>query len=267
MSQGRGAREQADLLRARDRRFDRQSALGGPVAEERDLLDALHELVRACVDIGGAAAAGIVVRNTDGIPELLAASDGRLFELFRLQQGDGPCTAAMESGERVTVLDRATASSTSAPFAAAAALLGFSAVHAFPMRLREERLGALSLCCGPSTMLSEADARSAQALADIATVSILHLRALRSSRRLADQLQAALDSRVVIEQAKGVLSEAGQVDMERAFCHLRQYARNRNLRLAAVAAAVATRGLSPDEILAWLPSSVGRASLARAREV
>jgi hypothetical protein len=252
MTQGRGAREQADLLRARDRRFDHQPALGDPVAEERDLLDALHELVRACVDIGSAAAAGIVVRDADGGPELLAASDGRLFELFRLQHCDGPCVEAM---------------STSAPFAASAAVLGFSAVHAFPMRLREERLGALSLCCGPSTVLSEADARSAQALADIATVSILQLRALRSSRRLADQLQAALDSRVVIEQAKGVLSEAGHVDMERAFCRLRQYARSRNLRLAVVAAAVASRGLSPDEVLARLPASAARAGLARAREV
>jgi AmiR/NasT family two-component response regulator len=100
-------------------------------------------------------------------------------------------------------------------------------------------------------VLSESDARSAQALADIATVSILQLRALRSSRELADQLQAALESRVVIEQAKGVLSAAGTLDMEEAFARLRQYARNRNLRLPLVAASVANRALSADEVLSY----------------
>jgi transcriptional regulator with GAF, ATPase, and Fis domain len=265
MTQGRGACEHTDLLCWRDDRHHAQ-----PVAEqdvlavEAALLDALQELVRTCVEVGGASAAGIVVRNReDGVEVLAAAQDeSRLVELFRFQESDGPCLQAMNSGERMTVLDVAT----SAP-AAAPGLLGYSAVHAFPMRLGEQRIGALSLFYAAPHGLSEEDARTAQALADIAAVSILQLCALRSSRRLTDQLQAALDSRVVIEQAKGVLSEAGKVDMERAFARLREYARNRNLRLATVAAAVANRGLSAADVLAGGPSPRCGASLARPREV
>jgi GAF domain-containing protein len=225
------------------------------LAEEFELLDVLDDLVQACVDADGstAVAAGLVVRNPEGRLQVLAASDenSRLLGLFELQQGEGPCLAAMLSGEPVGIRDVTTDRRASMGFAQQALRLGFRSVHAVPMRRREERVGALSLFYAQPTTLSEPDARALQLLADLATISVLHLRALRHSRHLSTQLQHALDSRIVIEQAKGMLSAAGDLDMKTAYARLRSYARNRNLKLAALAAALTNRELSLEEVLAW----------------
>jgi hypothetical protein len=109
------------------------------------------------------------------------------------------------------------------------------------MRLRESTIGSLNLLRSETGTLSEADLTAAQALADVATVGLIHQRAAEDARLLSDQLQAALDSRVVIEQAKGVLAENQAISMERSFVALRGYARKTNQRLTDVAAAVARR--------------------------
>lgn len=238
-----------------DERRRSRAPLADMLAEEFELLDVLDDLVQACVDADGstAVAAGLVVRNPEGRLQVLAASDenSRLLGLFELQQGEGPCLAAMLSGEPVGIRDVTTDRRASMGFAQQALRLGFRSVHAAPMRRREERVGALSLFYAQPTTLSEPDARALQLLADLATISVLHLRALRHSRHLSTQLQHALDSRIVIEQAKGMLSAAGDLDMKTAYARLRSYARNRNLKLAALAAALTNRELSLEEVLAW----------------
>src|SRR5207244_2028393 len=126
------------------------------------------------------------------------------------------------------------------PSAAAALTLGFRSVHALPMRCRSEVIGALNIFRTTLGMLDEADLIAARAMADVATIGILQQRALQEARVLAEQLQSALNSRVVIEQAKGVLAERAQVNLDDAFGMLRGYARNHNSRLRDVAEAVIT---------------------------
>jgi hypothetical protein len=174
-------------------------------------------------DGSSAVAAGIVVRNPEGRPQVLAATDenSRLLGLFQLQRGEGPCIATMLSGEPVSMRDVTTDARASAKFEETAVRLGFQSMHAFPMCRRDERIGALSLFYARPTVLSAPDTRALQLLADLATISVLHLRALRHSRHLSAQLQSALDSRVVIEQAKGMLSVAGDLDMKAAYARLR----------------------------------------------
>jgi hypothetical protein len=122
-------------------------------------------------------------------------------------------------------------------FAAAARQAGFAAVQALPMRLREQVIGALNLFRASPGVLAAADVRVGQAMADVATISLLHERSMRHSDTLNEQLQTALNSRVIIEQAKGKLAERLGIDMTQAFSLLRSAARDRNLRLADLAQA------------------------------
>ena len=119
-----------------------------------------------------------------------------------------------------------------------AAAYGFRAVTALPMRLRDERVGALNLFRNVSGGMAAADVAVAQALADVATIGILHQRVLTRSELVNQQLQTALNTRLTIEQAKGVLAERGAIDMDRAFDMLRGHARKTNRRLADLARAV-----------------------------
>jgi GAF domain-containing protein len=127
--------------------------------------------------------------------------------------------------------------------------LGLGAAYAVPMRLRDQTIGAVNLFRGPEKPLRAGDLPTAQALADVATIAILQVRAARASLELAEQLQAALNSRVTIEQAKGVLSEYGRVDMSVAFAALRAYARSHNRRLSEVAEALAQGRLRPERVI------------------
>jgi hypothetical protein len=123
-------------------------------------------------------------------------------------------------------------------------------VHAFPLRLRTEVLGALNLFSAADPGLNVLDVEVAQALTDMATIGVLQQRTAQRASLVAEQLQSALDTRVVIEQAKGVLAEAGQVEMQVAFESLRDYARGGNLKLGSVAEDLVRRRLHPDQVLA-----------------
>jgi GAF domain-containing protein len=127
---------------------------------------------------------------------------------------------------------------------------GFRSVHAVPLRLRSDVIGALNLFHTEPGPMADVDVRAAQALADIATIAILQQRTISRGEVLAEQLQTALNSRVVIEQAKGVLAATGNLDMDRAYTQLRNYVRRRNLRLTATAQAVANGAIDPTEVLA-----------------
>lgn len=159
----------------------------------------------------------------------------RLLGLFQLQNDQGPCLDCFRTGRPVAAPGLGAETHRWPRFAAAARGAGFAAVQALPMRLRGQIIGALNLFRAGAGPFDPAGLRVGQALADVATISLLHERALRRSETLNEQLQTALNSRVIIEQAKGNLAERLHLDMDRAFGVLRSHARDRNRRLSGLA--------------------------------
>jgi transcriptional regulator with GAF, ATPase, and Fis domain len=203
-----------------------------------DVIDFLHVLTDRSVQLLDVSAAGLLLADPRGELRVVAASSEavRLLELFQLQNHQGPCLDCYRTGQPVAS-DLGAAAQRWPRFAAAARRAGFAAVQALPMRLRDQVIGALNLFRADAGALAPGDVRVGQALADVATISLLHERSMRLSDTLNEQLQTALNSRVVIEQAKGKLAERLGLDMDQAFSLLRQYARARNLRLADLAQA------------------------------
>lgn len=204
-----------------------------------DLIDFLRLLTDRCVDMFDVSAAGVLLADHDGKLRVMAASDEqvRLLELFQLQNDEGPCLESFRSGAPVTVPDLAAETDRWPRFVAQAHQNGFAAVQAHPMRLRNEVVGALNLFRSEPGPFDPVDAPIAQALADVATISLLQQRSAHRSNVLNEQLQSALNSRVLIEQAKGKLAERLNIDMESAFTALRGYARAHNRRLSDLARA------------------------------
>jgi len=205
-----------------------------------DVIDFLHVLTDRSVQLLDVSAAGLLLADPRGELRVVAASSeaARLLELFQLQNHQGPCLDCYRAGQPITAADLAAAEQRWPRFAAAAREAGFAAVQALPMRLREQVIGALNLFRADAGAFAPEDVRVGQALADVATISLLHERNVRRSDILNEQLQTALNSRVVIEQAKGKLAERLGLDMDQAFSLLRKYARTRNLRLSDLAQAV-----------------------------
>ncbi|MEY9965247.1 GAF domain-containing protein [Streptacidiphilus sp. MAP12-16] len=204
-----------------------------------DLIDFLRLLADRCVGMLGVSAAGVLLAGPGGELRVMAASNEqvRLLELFQLQNHEGPCLECFRTGVPVTVADLTTEAQRWPRFVAQARLSGFTAVQALPMRLRDEVVGALNLFRTIPGPFDPAHTPLAQALADVATISLLQQRSTQRSSLLNEQLQTALNSRVVIEQAKGKLAERLGLDMEQAFTALRGYARAHNRRLSDVARA------------------------------
>ena len=175
----------------------------------------------------------------------------RLLELFELQAQEGPCLDAFRVGQPVEHENLRAGSGRWPSFSTAALKAGFQSAVSLPLQLRDATLGALNLLSVRQTPMVEADIIVARAFADLATVSILQHRTATEAHRLNEQLSAALTSRVVIEQAKGVIAERAGIDLAEAFSRLRRYARNRNLRLTDVAEAAIVGSLDPQ---AWAPA-------------
>jgi GAF domain-containing protein len=218
--------------------------LADTMVADFDIIDFLHLLTDRTVRLLGASAAGVVLADPRGGMRVAAASseEARLVELFQLQYDQGPCLDCYRTGRPVTATDLAGPAPRWPRFAEAAARAGFRSVEALPMRLRDQVIGALNLFGAEPGPFETADLRIAQALADVATIGLLHERNVRRSETVAEQLQAALNSRVVIEQAKGKLAERLGIDMDRAFTMLRDYARNSNQHLTDVARDFVTGG-------------------------
>ncbi|CAM5390108.1 ANTAR domain-containing protein OS=Streptomyces alboniger OX=132473 GN=CP975_27940 PE=4 SV=1 [Streptomyces alboniger] len=203
-----------------------------------DLIDFLHQLCERCDDLLDVSAVGIMLADPHGGLQLIAASNEhtRLLELFAIQADEGPCVDTQRSGTaRLNIALRSSAETAGFPrFAEQARRAGFVTTHALPMRLRQQNVGALNLFDTRAQNLSESDARVAQALADVATIAILQQRSLVHSNIERAQLQAALSSRIVIEQAKGILTERWGTTPDKAFDALRRHARAHSFSLTAL---------------------------------
>lgn len=199
--------------------------------------DFLHTLAERSAAVVGAAAVGVLLADEDGTLRLASASTDEMeaLELLEMQQEQGPCWEAYRHGEQVIETDLQNARDRWPTFTPQALELGFGSVHAFPLKLRGRTLGALNVFFERPGRFSEADIHTLQALADVATIAIVQERSGRESSQLAEQLQGALDSRVVIEQAKGILAATSGEDLRSAFERLRGNARTRNARLRDVA--------------------------------
>jgi transcriptional regulator with GAF, ATPase, and Fis domain len=206
-----------------------------------DVVDFLHGLADRCVRLLDVDAAGLMLADQRGSLQVVASSSeqAHLTELFQLQHAEGPCLECFQTGLPVSEPELATAEQRWPAFAPAALGAGFAAVQALPMRLRDEVIGAMNLFRRAPGRLDETGLRVGQALADVATIGLLQERNFRHQEVLAEQLQGALNSRVAIEQAKGVLAERLGLDMEQAFGLLRGQARAQGRRLAELAGAVA----------------------------
>src|SRR3954466_12228221 len=251
MSRPHGARE--ELIR------QAFVTLADTLIDEYDVIDLLDRLAGFCVQLLPADAAGIVLGDARREPRVVAASDeaAHVMELLQLQSNEGPCLDCFQSATPVSVADLAEASGRWPTFVAAVTQRGdFRSVHALPLRLRGRAIGALNLFGGVPGPLPELDLALGQALADVATIGILQERAIRRGEVLNEQLQLALNSRVLIEQAKGVLAQHGGVSTEQAkgvraqqggvstdlaFERLRRYARSHDLKISVVARRVAEK--------------------------
>jgi GAF domain-containing protein len=215
-------------------------ALADTLVADFDIIDFLDVLTGHCVDLLEVTAAGVLLVDHRGTLNTVAASteQAMVLELLQLQNDEGPCLDCYHSGQAVACADIAGAAGRWPLFAVAAADAGFAAVHAVPLRLRDTVIGGLNLFSARPGPLDPEVLGLGQALANVATIGILHQRTIRQDEVVIEQLQAALNSRILIEQAKGVLAERLQVTVQRAFVLLRGYARRTSQQLADVAADV-----------------------------
>jgi GAF domain-containing protein len=213
-------------------------SLADTLVDDYDVIDLLTRLVDYGVELLAADAAGIVLADPLGQLRVMAATDedARVTELLQLQNDQGPCLDCYRDAAPVNVADLAAAAPRWPRFVAAAMSQPVvRAVHAVPLRLRGEAIGALNLFHHQPVAMPTEDLALGQALADVATIALLQERALRRAEVLNEQLQSALDSRVIIEQAKGILAQYATLPMDQAFERMRRYARVHNRRLADVA--------------------------------
>ena len=221
-------------------------SLADTLVADYDVVDLLQNLVDTSVNLLDSAAGGLLLADDLGVLTLVASTSEQtdLVELLQLESGQGPCMQAFHDGRVIEVPDIAHSDEAWSEFRGGALAQGFLAVLAVPMRLRDETIGTLNLFRSTTGSMDPADIAIAQGLADIATIGILHERAVRESDLAREQLQHALSSRVIIEQAKGVIAQLHGVDMNVAFRTLREYSRNNNVALRDVAELVVLRSLT-----------------------
>ncbi|MCC6855769.1 MAG: GAF and ANTAR domain-containing protein [Microbacteriaceae bacterium] len=223
--------------------------------DDYDVIDLLHTLVDVCTSVLDVDAGGLLLADESGDLQLVASTSERadFVEIMQLAAGVGPCLDCFSGGMPVSVADIDRGGEQWPAFQSAALLQGFHAVYATPLRLWGKVLGAMNLFRSTPGELNAPDAAVAQALADVATIGILQERSIRETGIVTEQLQRALESRILIEQAKGVLSAMGRMSVDEAFEALRTYARRNNLPLRVVAEGVASRTLDVLEPNAFAP--------------
>jgi len=209
-----------------------------------DLVDFLHDLTDHAAAVSGADAVGLVLGDQRGVLEFMAASNdsGEALELFQLQAEEGPCLDCFRTHEPVINADLGNAEDLWPTFAPRARAAGFQSVHAFPMRLRSEVIGALNMFSTTRLNFETEEVRVVQSLADVATIAILQQRGIARAEALTEQLQGALNSRIVIEQAKGAVAQRDGITVDEAFAQMRRQARSEGRRLLDVAGEALQRG-------------------------
>ena len=226
--------------------------LANSMVDGVDVLDLLARLTTECAQLLDIDSAGLLLADQRSVLHVVAASSEatRAVELFQLQREQGPCLDCFHSGARVSVPDLSAEVERWPAFVGAARGAGFASLHALPLRLKDNVLGALGLFGTTTGALNDEDLDLAQALAHVASVALVTDRAIADREAVADQLQSALDSRVLVEQAKGLLAQLGDLDMADAFAALRRYSRDHNERLGEVARRVVSRRLRGEDVLA-----------------
>jgi GAF domain-containing protein len=224
--------------------------LADTLVAQFDVIDFLQTLTERCVELLGADAAGLMLADQRGHLRVVASSaeSARQVEIFELQHSEGPCLDCFHSGQQIVNLDEGQMRDRWPSFAAEAVELGFRSAHALPMRLRDDVIGAINLFTRTNRRLSDDDIAVGQGMADVATIGLLQERVGREKDVLAEQLQLALNSRILIEQAKGVLAERSRITPTEAFVVMRSYARRQNRTLTSVAAAVVDHTLQAAEL-------------------
>jgi GAF domain-containing protein len=237
-AQNRPTGPERNQVMTREQRLGRVFVeLADTLVDDFDVIDLLHLLCDRSVQLLDADAAGLILADQRGRLQVMASTteEARLLELFVLQNEEGPCLDCYTTGLQVANVDLDEFSHRWPRFHAAATAAGYRSTHAVPLRLRGQVIGTLNLFCSQRSTLSQDDLDLGQALCDIATVALLHERAIRSSELLAEQLQSALNSRIVIEQAKGILAASADIALDTAFTLMRDYARRSHRRLSIVA--------------------------------
>lgn len=225
--------------------------LSNELVDDYDVVDMLVQLTSHCVSLLDVDSAGLLLADWRGGLHLAASSSERThhLEVLQLQQDEGPCLDCFHSGERVLVADLDEQEERWPQFCAAARDVGFKSVHALPMRLRDTVLGTLGLFGEDVGSLDDDDLALAQALVHVASVAIVNERSASDRAVVNAQLQHALTSRIVVEQAKGVIAHGGNLEMDAAFAVLRRYARDHGRKLSDVAAEIVRRELLQDAVL------------------
>ncbi len=211
--------------------------LADTLVEEFDVVDFLQTLTERCVELLDTDAAGLMLDDQRGTLQVVAYTDesARLLELLELQRKEGPCLDCFATGQVIANIDLATASDRWPVFTKAARDLGYTTHHALPLRLRRQVIGAMNLFTIGTERLTDDQLAVAQGLADIATIGLLHQRTVHDQSLLSEQLQTALHSRILIEQAKGVLSARAGTSVEEAFRLMRIHARRTGNSLTSIA--------------------------------
>lgn len=220
--------------------------LADSLRPEHDVIDTMDILVQAGTSFTSAVEAGIVLADAHGVLHVVASTSERASEVEEVQlgQSEGPCLQSFQTGETVEIADITAEQARWPTFTGVAEARGFLADHAVPLRLRGQTLGVMNLFSSERGALSNRDAALVQAMADVATISIVQKQTLQHQVELSGQLQYALDSRVLIEQAKGVIAQQHGVPIDQAFVLLRSFARKNQVRLHDVADRIVNRQLS-----------------------
>lgn len=224
--------------------------LADTLVADFDTVDFLHTLATRCVELLEVEAAGLMLVDQRRQLRVTASSSeqARILELFELESDAGPCVHCFHTGFPAADPDLDDRDPRWTRFAGQAREAGFRSVHALPLRLREDVIGVLNLFSVRPGRLNDDDMRIGQAMANVTTIGLLQQRAIKHHQVLAEQLQGALNSRVIIEQAKGVLAERLHVDMHVSFNAMRTYARRINRRLSDVARDVVDGAVEPSSL-------------------
>jgi GAF domain-containing protein len=217
-------------------------AVADTLVGDFDLIDFLHGITVHASEFTGSSAVGLLLSDaTGGLSHVAASSeDAQLLELLQQQHSEGPCVECLATGRPVAVEDLATNVDRWPNFSPIALAAGITQVHAFPLRLRDDVIGALNVFGRMDEVLATDDSRLVQSFADLATIAIVQERAITRAETLTEQLQFALNSRVVIEQAKGAVSRGLGIGVDHAFEILRANARRQRMKLTELARLVVT---------------------------